>query len=327
MDKTRLTGIVKGFKEHSVLVVGDIMLDHFIWGKVTRISPEAPVPVVDINNESLMLGGAANVLNNIVSLGGGALISGVIGHDEMGRRLVHELRELEVHTDGLIVEESRPTTVKTRVIAHSQQVVRFDRENRIGIGRKTERLVLEYVESHAKEIGGIIVSDYAKGVVTARLIRDLVAMSERHGFVISVDPKVGNFRHYKGVTVVTPNNSEASQAAGIEIADDKSLQAAGKKLLDKFRCKAVLITRGEHGMSLFERGRKPVHIPTVAKEVFDVTGAGDTVIAVFTLALASGASMAEAAMIANQAAGIVVGEVGTATVSADELTKAIKGGR
>jgi len=324
MKKSAPEKIVGRFKANSVMVVGDIMLDHFIWGKVTRISPEAPVPVVDINNESLMLGGAANVLNNVVSLGGGALIAGVIGHDDMGRRLVHELRELGVSTDGLIVEETRPTTVKTRVIAHSQQVVRFDRENRIGIGNKTEKLLLEYVRSKADEIGGLIVSDYAKGVVTARLIRELVALSQKHGFVISVDPKVGNFGHYKGVTVVTPNNAEASQAAGIDISDDKTLQAAGNKLLEKFKSRAVLITRGEHGMSLFEKGKKPVHIPTVAKDVYDVTGAGDTVIAVFTLAMASGASMAEAAMIANQAAGIVVGEVGTATVSADELVRAIK---
>jgi D-beta-D-heptose 7-phosphate kinase/D-beta-D-heptose 1-phosphate adenosyltransferase len=242
----------------------------------------------------------------------------------MGRRLVHELRELGVHTEGLIVEEGRPTTVKTRVIAHSQQVVRFDREDRVGIGKKTERLILEYVESHAGEIGGLIVSDYAKGVITARLVKELVALSEKHGFTVAVDPKVGNFGHYKGVTVLTPNNSEASQAAGIDIVDDKSLHVAGDKLLDKFKGRAVLITRGEHGMSLFERGKTPVHIPTVAKDVYDVTGAGDTVIAVFTLAMASGATMPEAAMIANQAAGIVVGEVGTATVGADELIKAIK---
>lgn len=309
----------------TIMVVGDVMLDHFIWGKVTRISPEAPVPVVDIENESLMLGGAANVLNNITSLGGRAHLCGVIGHDDMGKRLVHELRALGVDTGGVIVEDGRPTTIKTRVVAHGQQIVRFDRENRGQIGRATEDLIIGYVKGMDGSLGGIIVSDYAKGVVTKRLVGELVKVAAKRRIPIAVDPKVGHFDFYKGVTVVTPNNLEASQASGTDIVDDETLRTAGRLLMAKLGSEALLVTRGEHGMSLFIGDKPPINIPTVAKEVFDVTGAGDTVIAVFTLALAAGASMHEAAVIANHAAGIVVGEVGTATVSTEELKKAIKG--
>lgn len=325
MDRKGLLKLIKSFKDASILVVGDVMLDHFIWGKVTRISPEAPVPVVDIENESLMLGGAANVLNNITSLGGRAHLCGVIGHDEMGRKLIHELRLLGVDTGGVIVDEARPTTIKTRVVAHGQQVVRFDRENRGQIDRATENLIIDYVKKMDGTLGGIIVSDYAKGVVTKRLVGELVKVAGERGIPVAVDPKVGHFDYYKGVTVVTPNNLEASQASGVDIVDEASLATAGQALMDRTRSGALLITRGEHGMSLFAGDAAPVNIPTVAKEVFDVTGAGDTVIAVFTLALASGAGMYEAAVIANHAAGIVVGEVGTATVSTDELARAVKG--
>ncbi|HEY3346258.1 MAG TPA: D-glycero-beta-D-manno-heptose-7-phosphate kinase [Nitrospirota bacterium] len=324
MSGKKLLGYVGHFREARLLVVGDIMLDHFIWGKVTRISPEAPVPVVDISHESLLLGGAANVVNNIISLGGKAGICGAIGHDEMGRKVVHELRAKNVDSEGLVIEESRPTTVKTRVIAHSQQVVRFDRESKGGINGDSEKFILDYVNANTGSISGIIISDYAKGVITQKLVAGLVKFARKNNIPVSVDPKVGHFDYYKGVTVVTPNNLEASQGAGIDITDDATLLSAGKKLIDRFKSDAVLITRGEHGMSLFERGKDPVHIPTVAKEVYDVTGAGDTVIAVFTLALAVGASMHEAALIANHAAGIVVGEVGTATVKPEQLKKAFK---
>jgi D-glycero-beta-D-manno-heptose-7-phosphate kinase len=324
LDKKKLLGYVSKFKDARLLVVGDIMLDHFIWGKVTRISPEAPVPVVDISHESLLLGGAANVVNNIISLGGKAGICGAIGHDEMGRKVVHELRAKNVDSEGLVVEEARPTTVKTRVIAHSQQVVRFDRESKGGINGDSEKFILGYVNANPGSISGIVISDYAKGVITQKLVAGLVKFARKNNIPVSVDPKVGHFDYYKGVTVVTPNNLEASQGSGIDITDDAALLSAGKKLMDRFKSDAVLITRGEYGMSLFERGKEPVHIPTVAKDVYDVTGAGDTVIAVFTLALAVGASMHEAALIANHAAGIVVGEVGTATVKPEQLRKSFK---
>jgi len=324
LDKANLIKYLDKLKSSTLLVVGDIMLDHFIWGKVTRISPEAPVPVVDIQNESIMLGGAANVLNNITSLGGKAIICGVVGNDEMGKKIVHELRLQNVDTEGLVVESSRPTTIKTRVIAHSQQVVRFDRESRGDISSESQKLILDYVKRNIRSISGIIVSDYSKGVVTKALVAGLVKAARETGIPVAVDPKVNHFDYYKGVTVVTPNNLEASQASGIDITDDLTLAAAGRKLLNRLKNNSVLITRGEHGMSLFRREGAPVHIPTVAKEVYDVTGAGDTVIAVFMLALAAGAPMDEAAMIANHAAGIVVGEIGTATVKYEQLKKAIK---
>ena len=324
MDKKALLGRLEKFKSAHILVVGDIILDQFIWGKVSRISPEAPVPVVDINHESIMLGGAANVLNNIVSLGGRAGICGAVGDDEMGHRIIHELRLKKINTDGIIVDNCRPTTVKTRVIAHNQQVVRFDRESKGDIACASEDIILDYLKTHNHTFTGIIISDYAKGAVTKKLVSGIVKMARERNIPVAVDPKVGHFDYYKKVTVVTPNNLEASQAAGFEITDDASLAAAGKKLIERLKSDAVLITRGEQGMSLFRNGGKPAHIPTVAKEVYDVTGAGDTVIAVLMLALSVGADMHEAAVIANHAAGIVVGEVGTATVKLEHLKKAIK---
>ncbi len=324
MDKKILLGRLEQFKSAHILVVGDIILDRFIWGKVSRISPEAPVPVVDINHESIMLGGAANVLNNIISLGGKASICGAVGDDEMGRRIIHELRLKNINTDGIIVDSCRPTTVKTRVIAHNQQVVRFDRESKGDIACASEDIILGYLKAHYHSFSGIIISDYAKGVVTKKLVSGIVRMANGRKTPVAVDPKVGHFDYYKNVSVVTPNNLEASQAAGFEITDDASLAAAGKKLIERLKSDAVLITRGEYGMSLFQNGGKPAHIPTVAKEVYDVTGAGDTVIAVLMLALSTGADMREAAVIANHAAGIVVGEVGTATVGLDNLKKTIR---
>ena len=324
MDKKSILGHLERFKSARILVVGDIILDHFIWGKVSRISPEAPVPVVDINHESIMLGGAANVLNNIVSLGGRAGICGAVGDDEMGRRIIRELKLKKIDTAGIIMDNCRPTTVKTRVIAHSQQVVRFDRESKGDIACASEDIILDYLKTHNSTFTGIIISDYAKGVVTRKLVSGIVRVAAERNIPVAVDPKVGHLDYYKKVTVVTPNNLEASQAAGFEITDEASLAAAGKKLIERLKSEAVLITRGEQGMSLFLNDGKPVHIPTVAKEVYDVTGAGDTVIAVLMLALSAGADMREAAVIANHAAGIVVGEVGTATVKLEQLRKTIR---
>ena len=278
--------------------------------------------MVDIQNESIMLGGAANVLSNITSLGGKAAICGVVGNDEMGKKIVHELRLQNVDTEGLVVEASRPTTIKTRVIAHSQQVVRFDRESKYEVSADTEKRILACVKEQSDGLAGIIISDYAKGVVTKKVVDGLVKLAAAKGIPVTVDPKVSHFDYYRGITAVTPNNLEASQASGITITDERTLGAAGDKLLARTKARAVLVTRGEQGMTLFERGEKPVHIPTVAKEVYDVTGAGDTVIAVFTLALAAGAGMPDAAIIANHAAGIVVGEVGTAVITKAALREA-----
>jgi len=232
-----------------------------------------------------------------------------------------------INTDGLIVEDGRPTTIKTRVIAHSQQVVRFDRETKVGIDRDTHRRIFEYVRQQEDSgLDAIVLSDYSKGVVTKDLVRDIVKLARKKGIIVSVDPKVNHFGIYSGVTILTPNTKEASIGSKIEIEDEKSLTKAGALLLKRLKCNAVLVTRGEHGMSLFQRGGRVTHIPTVAQEVFDVTGAGDTVISTLTLAMAAGAGMVDAARLSNYAAGIVVGIVGTATVKPDELKQKILAG-
>jgi rfaE bifunctional protein kinase chain/domain len=314
--------ILNSFKRKKVLVIGDLILDRYIWGKVNRISPEAPVPVVEVTRENFLLGGASNVANNIVSLGGYATIVGVAGHDRGGEILRKMLEEKGIDCEG-IFWSSRPTTVKTRVIAHSQQVVRFDREDKAKVDGKVLKGLLDYIRTGTPEHDAVIISDYKKGVVSSELVRVVVGQSRPKKIFVSVDPKVGHFHCYKNVSLITPNVAEASIASGIEIKDDKSLFAAGRALLRKMSCDAVLITRGEQGMSLFRKD-KVVHIPTVAKNVYDVTGAGDTVISAFTLAYTAGASLEESAVIANHAAGIVVGEVGTAVVTIDQLSQSLR---
>ncbi|MEK7842279.1 MAG: D-glycero-beta-D-manno-heptose-7-phosphate kinase [Deltaproteobacteria bacterium] len=318
--------ILGNFKKGTVLVIGDLVMDHFIWGKVRRISPEAPVPVVEVNSESLMLGGAANVVNNIHSLGGRVLVCGVIGKDDAGKKLVYELKQKGIPPEGVIVEGDRPTSVKTRIIAHSQQVVRFDREKREKIHLDAMKSIIDYTKKKIGSVGVVVISDYAKGVISEELVEEVINIARKNNKPVAVDPKVSHFDFYKNVSIITPNNDEASQASGIDIEDNTSLLRAGEVLLNKLGSEAILITRGEHGMSLFENNGGITHIPTVAKEVYDVSGAGDTVIGSVALSIASGASFKEAAVISNFAAGIVVGKVGTATVTPKELKKAVKNG-
>jgi D-beta-D-heptose 7-phosphate kinase/D-beta-D-heptose 1-phosphate adenosyltransferase len=323
-ESKRLTAYIDRFPTTRVLIVGDIVLDHYIWGKVTRISPEAPVPVVNVTRENFLLGGAANVANNIQALGGAVSVCGVIGRDEAGKQLFHLLNKQGISTNGIIVDPARPTTIKTRVIAHSQQVVRFDRETKERIEQDTHRRIFDHVGRQVKEgLDAIVLSDYCKGMVTSDLVRDIVKLARKHKVIVCVDPKVSHFGMYNGVTILTPNINEASLGSKIEIDNERSLLKAGTLLLKRLKCEAVLITRGEQGMSLFEHGGRVTHIPTVAREVFDVTGAGDTVISTLTLGMAAGASMVDAARISNYAAGIVVGVVGTAIVKPDELKQRI----
>lgn len=322
----RAMDILSNFKKGVALVIGDLVMDHFIWGKVRRISPEAPVPVVEVNSESLMLGGAANVVNNIHSLGGRVLVCGVIGKDDAGKKLVYELKQKGIPPEGVIVEGDRPTSVKTRIIAHSQQVVRFDREKREKIHLDAMKSIIDYTKKKIGSVGVVVISDYAKGVISEELVEEVISIARKNNKPVAVDPKVSHFDFYKNVSIITPNNDEASQASGIDIEDNTSLLRAGEVLLNKLGSEAILITRGEHGMSLFENNGGITHIPTVAKEVYDVSGAGDTVIGSVALAIASGASFKEAAVISNFAAGIVVGKVGTATVTPKELKKAVKNG-
>jgi D-beta-D-heptose 7-phosphate kinase/D-beta-D-heptose 1-phosphate adenosyltransferase len=299
------------------------MVDEYIWGSVSRLSPEAPVPVVEVRSESVRLGGAGNVAANIRSLGGSATLVGVVGNDPPGERLIDQLEGVGIKSDGVVVDRSRPTIIKTRVVAGSQQIVRFDRESVLDLpGEATERL-LELAEERLREADGLIISDYAKGVISKRLARHLLPFAKRRRKIVVVDPKVHNLMLYKGATVVTPNHHEASAFARLPMRGNQDLLAAGRQLFRRLEVKAVLVTRGDQGMSLFENGRV-THIPAVAKEVYDVTGAGDTVGAALGLALTSGASLKEAAVIANHAAGLVVGKVGTATVSMAELLNALK---
>ncbi len=320
------TKIINSFKDKRILIIGDLILDRFIYGKVNRISPEAPVPVVDVVSESFLLGGAANVANNIIALGGKVSVAGIIGKDTAGRILKGLFEERNVNTEG-IIEDKRPTTVKARVIAHNQQVVRFDREDRRRLEGKSLAHLTNYIRSAIKEHDAVIISDYKKGVISSSLITAVVRYAKPADTFVAVDPKVGHFHFYKNVSLITPNILEASQGSSIEIKDEKSLLKAGKALLTRLSCKSVLITRSEEGMSLFEKGKakeiKVTHIPTVAKKVYDVTGAGDTVIAVIALAHTAGASLEEAAVIANHAAGIVVGEVGTAVATPETLLKSL----
>jgi len=311
---------VARFGQQDILVIGDLILDHYLWGKVSRISPEAPVPVVDVERESFLLGGAANVAHNIVSLGGKAAVIGVSGSDAAGEALGDMLGRQGVECSGIFVS-NRPTTVKTRVIAHNQQVVRFDREDRNYITGRVLKGIMEYIETVYRKFDAIIVSDYRKGMISAELIRKIVEKAARRKIFVAVDPKIGHFGFYKGVSLITPNVTEAADGAHCEIFDEATLMRAGRTLIKKLDCRAVLITRGEQGMSLFERARvtRVTHIPTAARKVYDVTGAGDTVISAFTLAHASGAGMEEASVIANHAAGVVVGEVGTAVVTPEQL--------
>jgi D-beta-D-heptose 7-phosphate kinase/D-beta-D-heptose 1-phosphate adenosyltransferase len=323
-ERPMLRKILGGFSKVKILVIGDIMMDRFIWGRVSRISPEAPVPVVLVEKETFLLGGAANVVNNVHSLGGKVTLCGVVGDDEMGQRIIKELMEMGIGVNGVFVEQGRQTTVKTRVVAHQQQLVRIDRETTDSTKILTLRNLSEFLETNIDGFDGIILSDYGKGLLTRELIRITIRRAREAKKFILVDPKQKNFFFYKGATVVTPNTAEASVASGIPITDLSSLKKVGKMLLKRLRCDVLVITRGEEGMAIFEPNQEPVLVPTVGKEVFDVTGAGDTVIGTMALALGTRAGVIDAARLANYAAGIVVGKVGTATVNRQELARAIR---
>jgi D-beta-D-heptose 7-phosphate kinase/D-beta-D-heptose 1-phosphate adenosyltransferase len=315
---------IQRFPQASVLVVGDLILDHYVMGRVSRISPEAPVPVVHVESESLRLGGAANVFNNILALGGKADLCGVIGADESGRLLMKELGDKRSGRGGVVIDHDRPTTKKSRIIAHNQQVVRYDVEGRTELKPPLQRRILRYVESRLRELSCLVVSDYAKGVVTAALMSEITRLAALRRIPVIVDPKVEHFSYYKGVTVITPNHLEATQAAGVHGDDDQAINEAGTMIRQRLGCRSVLITRGEKGMSLYEGDGESWHLQTRARQVYDVTGAGDTVIGTLALALSTGAGVKIGAMLANCAAGIVVGMVGTATVTPKQLSEALE---
>jgi D-beta-D-heptose 7-phosphate kinase/D-beta-D-heptose 1-phosphate adenosyltransferase len=311
--------LLASLEEKKVLVIGDLMIDEYVWGGVTRVSPEAPVPIVGVTSETLRPGGAANVANNIISLKGKVELCGVLGDDQMGRWLKSDMEKKGTGTRGVLTVPGRPTTVKTRVIAHNQQVVRVDKEVTHPLEQKDEKLLLAAVGSFLPECGCVAISDYTKGVVSPTLIRELVAMAGRAGVPVSVDPKIQNFSTYRGVTVLTPNLFEAAAGAGMIIDSIEALVEAGKKIVAKLGCAYLVITRGDQGMTLFSNKDEVTHIPAYGRRVFDVTGAGDTVISTLSLAMAAGLSMVDGAYLSNVAAGIVVGEVGTVAISVEQM--------
>lgn len=321
----RLLGLVECFSRTRILVVGDFILDEYVWGSVSRISPEAPVPVVNVKRESFLPGGSLNVANNIHTLKGTVFPCGVVGRDLEGRLLFRRMRRLGIDTGGVVLDTARPTTIKTRVIAHSQQVVRFDREKVEPISRHDAQKILHFVKRKMKEVDAVIVEDYGKGVIEPLLLTPLLELARKWKKPVLVDPKEKHFTLYKGVTAITPNRSEAYEAYGISVnGAAQDLETVGRGLLKRLQLKAALVTLGEEGMALFEKNRPTVKIPTTAREVFDVSGAGDTVIATFALGIAAGATLGEAAVLSNIAAGIVVGKLGTATVEPAELKQAIR---
>jgi D-beta-D-heptose 7-phosphate kinase/D-beta-D-heptose 1-phosphate adenosyltransferase len=313
-----------------VLVVGDVMLDQFIWGNVARISPEAPVPVVEFERESYMPGGAANAARNLTALRVNTELFGTVGHDDAARKLRKLLEEQHIGCTGLLPHSSRATSLKTRIVAHKQQVVRIDRETRESVEGKLMNRLLEAFKEQLKKADAVIVCDYGKGVVTQHLLNEMKALCRARGVWLSLDPKPYHL-NLSGLSLITPNRKEAFELANIpdetrqrDPFADKNLMMVAERLLNELRPAVLLITLGELGMLLCQRDQKPFHIPTVAREVFDVSGAGDTVIATFTLAIAAGASPLEAAIISNHAAGIVVGKIGTATVAPEELLENFK---
>jgi len=314
--------LLRRFSTVRLLVIGDLMLDQFIWGRVDRISPEAPVPVVRVTHESFHLGGAANVAHNILALGGRATACGVIGRDRAGRRILAELKRAGAGTAGVAMSRGVVTVRKTRIIAHNQQVVRFDHEGG-DCSAGAAAAIARFLRRRVWDFDAVVLSDYGKGVITRELLDTLRGLRAARPFRLVVDPKKRNFPYYRGITLATPNLVEAADATGVDIHDDASLHLAGQRLLEKWEAEAILITRGEHGMTLCVRHTTAQHFPTAARQVFDVTGAGDTVVAACALALAAGATLEAAAWLANHAAGVVVGKVGTATVSAAELRKAM----
>jgi D-beta-D-heptose 7-phosphate kinase/D-beta-D-heptose 1-phosphate adenosyltransferase len=322
----RAEEIARRMRGRRVVVYGDCMLDEFVWGDVTRISPEAPVPVVEIRRESVHLGGAANVLANLIALGALSAVVGVVGHDAAGERLRATLRETNAlqADDYLITDESRPSTIKTRIIAHNQLVVRADRERRTPVDARTEDRLIDALGEALKEADAFVVSDYDKGAVTPRILAEILPLAYERGILVLVDPKIRNFDSYRPATLVTPNHHEALRLTNSEDDTDEGLKRAAHLIRERLSCESVLITRGERGMMLLESSHEPVYVETMAREVYDVTGAGDTVIATLAASLAAGATMMEAAMLANHAAGIVVAKVGTATASADELVNSIQ---
>jgi rfaE bifunctional protein kinase chain/domain len=332
LQPARVRQLLSNSRKQRVLVVGDVMLDQFIWGSVSRISPEAPVPVVEFVRENYMPGGAANVARNLAALEVSAELFGLIGRDDAAKKLKDLLGEQHIGCQGLVTHAARHTSIKTRIVAHQQQVVRVDRESKMESDGPTTRQLLAALEPAILGADAVIVGDYGKGVVTQALLDGLRHFCHARGVWLSLDPKPVHHLNLSGLSLITPNRKEAFELADIldqtrnaNPLEDRNLMQVAEKLLQELGPALLLITLGDLGMLLCQRNQKPFHIPTVAQEVFDVSGAGDTVIASFTMAITAGASPIEAAILSNHAAGVVVGKVGTATVTQQELLASFRG--
>lgn len=318
LDVRRLEKLLRSFAEVRLLVVGDVMLDEYLWGDVDRISPEAPVPVVHVTRESTDLGGAGNVVRNVVALGGECLFCGVVGNDEAGDRVVELFKELGVDPAGLVRVDGRPTTRKTRIEARSQQMLRFDRETDDPVDAATIRGLLRAIDAAIPRAQGVILEDYGKGLLPAKVLRQVMKRMIASGIDVAVDPK-DTVSPYRGATLFKPNLREVEQLTGLRVRSDSDLDRAVGKIQRQLPGTDVVVTRGERGMAIFESGRDRVDVPIPRHEVFDVQGAGDTAIATLALARRAGANWVEAAVLANAAAGVVVGKVGTQTASPEEI--------
>lgn len=317
--------LVSRFPDCPILVVGDLMLDEFIWGQVSRISPEAPVPVVEVTRRTHAVGGAANAAANAAALGGRVMLAGVVGADAEGSRVAELLRGQGIDTAGVVTDRARPTTTKTRVVAHSQQMVRIDHEQPGPIPGGVAGELLSAVRAALPAVRVCVVSDYGKGVITPAVVGAVIAEARRAGVPVIVDPKGTDYAKYAGATVVKPNQMEAGKVLNRDLRTDDEVDQAGEDLRAILGPdSAVLITRGAHGMSLFEHGKAPVHVPTQAREVYDVTGAGDTVAGAMAMTLAAGGSLEDACRLASLAAAVVVAKLGTATCRLEELRAALR---
>jgi len=319
LSENRIKKLKDNFEGKRIAVIGDMMLDGYFWGDVKRISPEAPVPVLEVEEEFFRFGGAANVALNISTLGGIPIPIGVIGDDNYGSIFSSLLNESKIFSNGIMIDESRPTTTKTRVIADSQHVVRIDKESKEYLNSKMEGKIFDYVKKNIDDLDGIILQDYNKGVLTELLITKIVNEANKMNKLITVDPKFENFWNYKNVTVFKPNRKEAEEKLGLKITSSEDVSFAGSKLLEELNANYVLLTLGEEGIAVFEKGKAEKRIPTKARKVADVSGAGDTVISTLTLSLAAGADILEASYLANYAGGIVCGEVGIVPVNKEKL--------
>ena len=318
--------ILDNFSKVKILVVGDVMIDRYWWGSVSRISPEAPVPIVRLEKTSVTTGGAANVAANLAGLGISPFLCGIVGEDEESRLLEQLLTDSGISNHFLIPLADRPTTVKTRIVAHSQHVVRIDQETVEHISESDADMILQKIAAILPEIDAVIISDYAKGFLSDHFLNGFIELIRSSGKVLFVDPKGRDFMRYKGATVITPNKREAAEACGLAVTSNGLVSRAGKTLLEDLDLDALLITEGEDGMTLFDGDAVPAHFDSLAQNVYDVTGAGDTVIATFAAAAASGRTFLEAAKLANIAAGLVVGKIGTTTITKEMIVEFLVSG-